>query len=349
MITPENTSFFTAIVSAIKSRSGTNDNPIKYLKCDNPVFVQFNIRKNEFLICDKKYSIPCKLSKRALLWFKMYNDNMNLNDIDGKCIVLKEYSLHSSLLNSKVQIYLKIYLFSPLTEIESRNLKYSLKTAKNIVDTKELKPYLEILQKDHLRKVLVKKIEDVPNLEDILKGKNRKKHEKKVLIVKGDNEEDDEIIEFNKIFKEEKNITDDVELLLDKDKKAKGIIKFGSERNIERNKLLSKIVSKLSDKDLIDLLREHGTLKPEKTYTKSSTKSREVRRDVKEMVRVTSKSRKRKAPEGIKSSKEKGKKKAAIEIEAKKEAVTIKRKGIEIKIKRNMLMKTRSKSRYKKH
>lgn len=324
----EKSKLYSQVLYAIEAKSrSTSTEEITH---DSPMVVRFRINKNGLMICDSSYNIKCKFTKRAIFWFKMSYNNMNISAINGRYIFLSEYSLQYSINEKrKVEIYLVIYSFSLLTLEEAQEYGYMFEKTNDITKNNKIESYMKNLPRLRPRLPLDKRIDELPNLEAILtsgKGKRQRSIKRSPSKPGLYDESGEQVVNFADMPKLEKEMSKDVQIMLDQDAKCKGKVKEGSEGNLERDLHLSEIVDKLKDKELTKFLKEHGTLFVPRDPAKSPVKRGRMPVDfinVLEDVKMSRTGKRKKAEE--RSSSKKPKKKAAFDEKGKR-AVSVKGK-----------------------
>jgi len=282
------------VTLSIKARSQTYNKSIEFASYETPVVVQFGIEKKEFKVSDGKHIMKCRFSKDAVFLYKVTNHNKSLITLEGSYLILNQYSLYSYLdQDNNIKVHLNIHSFTSLNEEQAKRIKFSKKRALEIEEEPELKPLLEELRNSHLQEALNNQVEEMPELEEILAGRNNKKPEFITKVeIKSRREDKEDIIDFDKLNQIENAIAEDVDAVL----------------RSQNNSLDSHDVETytFSDKDFMILKKEE--LKDEAPT--SLIQERVIEQELEE-----TKGHKRRHPEGDRSE-DKKLKKVAIEEKA---------------------------------
>lgn len=318
----EKTKLLTLVVAAGKDKFGMEDDVDSRLTYDTPIVLQFNVTRDGFFMCDNVHKIPCKFTEKALFWLKMLNANMAIEDLNKRYIFLNEYAFHSSPEGKSLKLYLVIYACAVLEPKEVKAYDYSLKKAEDVTKNTKVANLINGLKTMYQRGKLTKNMEVTLPLEAILTNKKVKinpvKPRPAASFIKKAEEEDEKIISFKNMAKVEKAMEKDVKILLDQEKKLKGKVAAGSEGNLERDQYLSKVVDKIKNEELVEYLKDHGTVSRLRDPAKSPVKRGNMPVELLTIVEgVKAFSKKRKRPEGKRST-SRPKKKAAVEERGRK-------------------------------
>jgi hypothetical protein len=284
------------------------------LTMDTPMILQFNVGKNEYYVCDETHKIPCKFTEKALFWLKLNNDNMSVDDLDKRYIFLTEYTFQTSLSGkSKVKVDLIIHGMSVIDKKEAKEYSYSLKKAEDVMANSKVVKALDSVCDAHQHNTLSKRCnpDKLPDLEGIITNKRSKAPKSKSTA----KHSEEMIIGFKEMGKAEKEIKNDVKILLDNETKIKDKVKAGSEGNLERDIHLSKVAEKMKNERLMEYLKDHGTIDRKRDPAKSPVKRGRMPRDMLATVEEIKKlaAGKRKKPEGSRSRSAKPKKRVAVD------------------------------------
>eukprot|EP00826_Nyctotherus_ovalis_P009731 TRINITY_DN12571_c0_g4_i1.p1 TRINITY_DN12571_c0_g4~~TRINITY_DN12571_c0_g4_i1.p1 ORF type:complete len:356 (-),score=148.04 TRINITY_DN12571_c0_g4_i1:88-1155(-) len=335
---PEKAKLQSVIIKDITSKSVSPDSASQRLKQDTLINVEVLDASSHFTVTDGNNIILCKFSKKALFWFKMRHKNMDLNELEGRYLVLSEYSVGSTLLHQKaLEVFLEIYSFMLLSTDEAKAVsslgKKAKDSPKDVLKEPKLQHSLEALRVIHMRQAISKRSMELPNLEEILGNKSTKPTKKKVKSYISDlkspakDERQDgknKIIEPEELRRVEREVSEDVAVIFEQDEKFKSKVKDGSEGNVEADNMLSKVQKLIKDKAIIQMLEDHGTFHRRRSAAKSPVKRGKMPADLEEIVQIIKEdhkerkvSEKRKALEE-KSARKKPEKRRAIEANGKK-------------------------------
>eukprot|EP00826_Nyctotherus_ovalis_P003216 TRINITY_DN10648_c0_g6_i1.p2 TRINITY_DN10648_c0_g6~~TRINITY_DN10648_c0_g6_i1.p2 ORF type:complete len:303 (-),score=90.75 TRINITY_DN10648_c0_g6_i1:258-1166(-) len=290
-------------VTADSMRGRAEGGEIEFASMDVPVVVRLDVGKSGFEVCDGLHVAECKVAKEALFWFKLTNGNKSLSELKGAYITLDKYALQSRLdKHNDVKFHVNVLAFSPLGDEETRGLNFSRETARSILQEPELRPLLENLRTSHLQAALKSQLEDLPELEDILRGRKSGNREGPKLVakvsIKSESEDRDDMIDFGNIERIEEAIAKDVAFILKLHDEPQN---ERSNKEVQRIAIDFPMLSQFHGKALVTVLES-----PKKAEEQKDTRTRIGREKVEE-----AKVRKRRKPEG-KEAAEKGLKEAAI-------------------------------------
>jgi hypothetical protein len=333
---PEKAKLLSAFIKDTNAKSVTTSLATQNLKHDTLIKVEVLETVNSFKVTDGPNIISCKISKEALFWFKMNNDNRDLKGLKGECLALCEYGFGSVLRDqNELEIFLEVYSFMLLPKEEAKGINFS-KTPKSLLQDPKAQHGVEALRIYHLRKAISRRPIEVPNLEELLgveSGKgSKKKVEPFINDLKSENEKrsegKDKIIEPENLKNVEKKISKDVAIIFEQDKKIRSKVKEGSEGNLEADTMLSKVQNLIKDKAIVEMLKDHGTFTRRRVASKSPVKRGKMSTELEKIVEILKEDktgRKRKAL-GEDDISKKPEKRRAIEVEGKKVSSRIKRK-----------------------
>lgn len=334
----EKAKLLSAVIKDINAKSVVSGFAFQCFRQDTPINVEVLDAGSNFIVSDGSHYIPCRFSKKALFWFKMNNSNMDLNELEGRHLVISEYSVGSTLPDQQaLKVYLEVYSFILLSIEEAKTLSSPTKEVKDILKEPKLKHSLEALRLLNLRHAISSKSIELPNLEEILGKKSSKGSKKKLKSFISDlkTPEDygkhkqgkNKIIEPEEMQSIEREISKDVAIIFEQDERFKGKIAAGSEGNLEADTMLSKVQSLIKDKSIVEMLKDHGTFHRRRIAAKSPVKRGPIPTNLEEIVKIIKedhKERKRKSLEDKNSSK-RSEKKRAIEVNNKKVAAKVKK------------------------
>jgi len=287
-------------IAASKEKFGLTSDSLDFTY-DSPMTVRFYIGKDDFYIYDETHKIACKFTEQALFWLKLYYNNMDVDDLEKHYIFLTEYAYEPSPCEkNQLKVHLIIHAMSLVDKEDAKEYKYSIKKTEDVMENTQVIKDLESARKAYKRNALSKKIDpdNVPDLEGMLTNKKSKDRPKPTK-----HEDEKTIIGLKEIKKAEKMLNKNVKILLDHEAKIENKVKAGSEGNLERDKHLSKVIGKVTNKRLVEYLKDHGTLDKMRDSAKSPVKRGRMPRDMAARIEEIKKleTGKRSRPDGPRS------------------------------------------------